>query len=1387
MGRREHSWTETIGFIAVVAATIGVFLAALPASAVDLENCTPIALATWGQPLPGRQTVAPGATACFSVTAPADGGYVVRSSEPATNGSDLTTIVRDPDDFPLYADNDYWELQDFYLYEGSTYRVEVTNNGAQPRSAGVGVFRSVDGTGCEPFAAGTGWPDAGATGVAFAEPDVVHCHELTTPGELNDHRENWLVRDDTASVQVLVKRWDGVGACGMGSSAGTIEVFPPDGRYVCDLWSGEDFRLLTYNQVKFGTGSTASSAEFFLHRLAAAADDSCVTDIDGTVAPSAPLGEFSLAASPTTLTAVSGRRCHTSRIEQGSKVWVQLADPSVSWWLVDADGMNQRGRFEMVAGSFRRTQCTAALPCTLVGEPPYRLLVEGAAGAEYAAGIRRLSQPVGCLPLGSIADGISPQSGVLLAGESQCYRFIGGTGDQIAPIAQDPGDASRYLISVYDAAGDLVGQTPTSGIDRTLTLATDGEHTLVVEVGSFVPGPYSLTGSCLTQPCGPFVLERVENGSVGAGEVTLRLRGQGLAPGTVITATQGVVTLAGTIVGTSEDDRTLDAAIDFSGQSGTWDIVATASGGRIRTLTDALSIRITAWPAALRTEVSGPVNGFGQTVFVPGRTHRFTVTMTNVGDFDGRGCPVLLGELPLGSTVEPLFAMRTLDDDGNVIPYAFGRDTFVHDGESESGAAFIVNRLGPGVTETLDFLVTTPLDSEEFTLAASSGACLLGEGATSTLTARSFATAAVASASSSAAACVYAIRDALASTLPGADCVDLLQVVPEAWANDLAVLSGEASFSPAVLFDRMVDIQSSGTGCAADVGGAALKTLGEILDLISKGSDAVEGLSDILENCFPDEEEDDDPEIGEPGEEPGNPFAVPPDGWRPPYGGRRLPVGPVSSIDPNAVVGPQGDGPERAYRGEGIHRYSVFFENDPEATAPAQEVRISSQLDPEVYDLSTLRFLGVSFGLTTIEPPPAASWDELVDLNTPDLLRLRIQASVSPEGDLEVYLGSVDPITGGLPDNPLLGFLPPNVDGFEGQGVVHYEVALLNVATGTAVTNVADIVFDLNDPITTNTWSNLVDTDLPTAQVTAPASATGDFEVTWSATDATSGVARMDVFVAVNGGPYTLWRDDVEPGSDEFDATPGHTYSFGAVAWDWAHNRSETDPPYGPSTVVAATGSTSEESGVIPPDKATLSCAGKAAANLSKLGTALTKCHVKAATATFKAKSFDLAACESKAITAYDAKVLAIKKCPACVPANATDVRNALHTFLAARNGDLFCSGTTPFGGGITGFVPPDKDGLGCAAKLTTAGAKLAGAIIKCHVKAAGTVIKGKPFAVQACENAAAAKYDKTVSGVKKCPACTVSAAPVVREAIEALHDGLNGDVYCEGITPFPD
>jgi hypothetical protein len=261
------------------------------------------------------------------------------------------------------------------------------------------------------------------------------------------------------------------------------------------------------------------------------------------------------------------------------------------------------------------------------------------------------------------------------------------------------------------------------------------------------------------------------------------------------------------------------------------------------------------------------------------------------------------------------------------------------------------------------------------------------------------------------------------------------------------------------------------------------------------------------------------------------------------------------------------------------------------------------------------------------------------------------------------------------------------------------------------------------------------------------------------------------------------WLRDGSP----IDGATGSTYAPAVADLGYPLRVRVTASAAGYTSAVATSTPTSEEGGVIPSDKATLACAGKAAANLSKLGAALTKCHLKAATAAFKAKAFDLAACASKAIAAYDAKVLAIKKCPACVAANAADVRNAVHGFLAARNGDLFCSGTTPLGGGITGFVPPDKDGLGCAAKLATAGAKLAGAVVKCHVKAAATAFKGKPFDVQACEDAAAAKYDKTASGVKKCPACTVGAAPILRDAIEALQDGRNGGVYCEGSTPFPE
>jgi hypothetical protein len=250
----------------------------------------------------------------------------------------------------------------------------------------------------------------------------------------------------------------------------------------------------------------------------------------------------------------------------------------------------------------------------------------------------------------------------------------------------------------------------------------------------------------------------------------------------------------------------------------------------------------------------------------------------------------------------------------------------------------------------------------------------------------------------------------------------------------------------------------------------------------------------------------------------------------------------------------------------------VYFENFKTATAPAQEVRVTDQLNPAQYDLSTLRFGAVQFGTTRWTPASESTTiDHVLELG--DGLQLDMQASYDAQGRVEWDLRTEDIVTGALPEDPLKGFLPPNVDGTEGQGVLYFTVQPKNVTDGTVLSSQADIVFDLNPAIATNTWTNLVDNTAPTAKATAPAAVTTrTFTVSWSGSDATSGISSYDVMVATDGGQYTTWKQGVGPGSAVYSGTPGHVYRISAVAHDVAGNVSLLPPtPHATTAVRDAT------------------------------------------------------------------------------------------------------------------------------------------------------------------------------------------------------------------------
>ena len=268
----------------------------------------------------------------------------------------------------------------------------------------------------------------------------------------------------------------------------------------------------------------------------------------------------------------------------------------------------------------------------------------------------------------------------------------------------------------------------------------------------------------------------------------------------------------------------------------------------------------------------------------------------------------------------------------------------------------------------------------------------------------------------------------------------------------------------------------------------------------------------------------------------------------------------VFAEDPNEKVGPQGAAAQHYINGAVPSSYAVFFENKPEATAPAQDVVVTDQLDLTKFDLSTFQLGPVSFGKNTfVTPPPGLSqWTTDVDLRPANNLIVRINAGMNPQtGVVRWSFISLDPATMQPTDDPTAGFLPPNKNAPEGEGSVLFNVSpKAGLQTGDEVRNDARIVFDVNAPIDTPVWLNTIDNSRPASAVKQLAATQPYvvFYVDWAGTDTGSGVRDYTVFFSEDGGPYEAWLSETESTSGIFAGKPGKTYTFYTEARDRAGN-----------------------------------------------------------------------------------------------------------------------------------------------------------------------------------------------------------------------------------------
>ena len=266
----------------------------------------------------------------------------------------------------------------------------------------------------------------------------------------------------------------------------------------------------------------------------------------------------------------------------------------------------------------------------------------------------------------------------------------------------------------------------------------------------------------------------------------------------------------------------------------------------------------------------------------------------------------------------------------------------------------------------------------------------------------------------------------------------------------------------------------------------------------------------------------------------------------------------VNSFDPNDIIGPAGFGAKGWISTPQRLPYTIHFENEAKkATAPAVQVTVTQQLDPEI-DLDTFELGDFGFGQVTITVPSGfQNYSQRLDL------RDKIGAFVDVEANLNRStrtitwtLKAIDPATGQLATGADDGFLPPNNANGDGEGFIHYTVApKLGLKTGDQIKAQASVVFDTNPAIQTPVALNAIDVGAPisTAKMTPKIKLKGlGQEVTMrlSGTDDGSGIAVYDAYVSVDNQPLKQWLNDATTQSATYTAKTGHTYRFASAARD---------------------------------------------------------------------------------------------------------------------------------------------------------------------------------------------------------------------------------------------
>ncbi|HEU6454950.1 MAG TPA: hypothetical protein VN201_05760, partial [Roseateles sp.] len=210
-----------------------------------------------------------------------------------------------------------------------------------------------------------------------------------------------------------------------------------------------------------------------------------------------------------------------------------------------------------------------------------------------------------------------------------------------------------------------------------------------------------------------------------------------------------------------------------------------------------------------------------------------------------------------------------------------------------------------------------------------------------------------------------------------------------------------------------------------------------------------------------------------------------------------------------SMVGPNGYGSEQYVPASTPLPYTIKFANPSGADSAAEQVRISTVLDPNV-SLRSFRLGDIKVGGVTIHlPQDRANFQGDIDLRNSLGFIVRVSAGVDPDSRTATWLlQAIDPATGEVLQDATRGLLQPDDSQGRGQGFVSYTVqSAFEAQDGAIISAQARVELDSRAPMETTRITSTLDVNPPktTVSVTPVPGSSADYQVSWQAADGNAG------------------------------------------------------------------------------------------------------------------------------------------------------------------------------------------------------------------------------------------------------------------------------------------